>query len=364
MRLLLILAFVVAPALASATPPPPVPPMPPEAPEYLAGPEPVLASTGDPRADAWRTRVFAEGGPAWRPYLLRAFAGVRADPALLAAREEEPATAADYVERHLTPDRIAEGRRLYAELRGREPFLGERKVPAEVLLALWGVLADYGRDPPRFDMVQALMMRGAYGLEGHPARFDIYHAVTILALGRVERARARAYPDGRIGQVRYLPDMYLEWGEDGDGDGRVDIWSDREDILRNLERLLIAWEPGIPLVAEVERPRLDLADAGQRRLHEAMTRGGGGGGGGVRATHFRRADGRPWPEGTNWGGELIEPFGPDGPAFLVTRNFTPVNYASPWRGRYESLDNHNFGLAVGLLADAIAARPPPTRPLP
>ena len=152
--------------------------------------------------------------------------------------------------------------------------------------------------------------------------------------------------------------MYLEWGEDGDGDGRVDVWTDREDILRNFERMLTAWEPGIPLIAEVERPTWMMSDPRQRRMYEAMARGGG-----ISATYFRRADGALWPEGTHWGGELIEPAGPDGPAFLVTRNFTPVNYASPWRGRYGPLDNHDFGLIVGLLAEAIAGRAPPSRPL-
>ena len=167
-----------------------MPPMPPDAPLYLAGPEPALEPTGDPRADAWRARVLAEGGPGWRPYLLRAFAGVRADPSVPAARETEPSSAGAYAARYLTPERIAEGRRLYAELRGRDLFDGEQKVPTEVLLALWGMMSDYGRDPPRFDMIQALMMRGAHGLEGHPSRFDIYHAVRILAEGRVPRASA------------------------------------------------------------------------------------------------------------------------------------------------------------------------------
>ena len=346
-----------APAPPS-TPPPPVPPPPPDSAAYISGPEPVLESTGDPLVDRWRARVFEEGGPAWRPYLLRAFAGVGANPAILSAAPAEPESAEAYVERYLTPARVAEGRRLYAELAGKPLFQGEQKVPTEVLLALWGVMSDYGRSPPPFDMIQALAMRGAYNPQAYPEKFDIYYTLRILAEGRAPRSLAKAYADGRIGQVRYIPENYLEWGEDGDGDGQVNVWTDREDILRNLQRLLTAWQPGIPLIVEVDRPNWDRSDPRQARIADGIERGGQ-----VLATYYRRADGRPWPAGTNWGGELIEPFGPEGPAFLTTYNYTPINFASPFRERYGPLDNHNFALTVGLLAEAIAGRPGTVRPI-
>jgi hypothetical protein len=73
--------------LAALTPPPPVPPPPPDAPGFLTGPDPVLLSTGDRRVDAFRARIFEEAGSAWRPYLLRLFAGIRANHEIIAANQ-------------------------------------------------------------------------------------------------------------------------------------------------------------------------------------------------------------------------------------------------------------------------------------
>jgi membrane-bound lytic murein transglycosylase B len=347
--------------LPPSTPPPPVPPPPPGAAAFLLGPEPVLTGTGDERLDAYLKDILEQGGPGWRPYLLRAFAPVRARPAILHAHRDlgAPMTAADYVRRYVTPGRIAEGRRLYAELQGTKLFRGEQRVPLEVMLALWGVMSDYGRQPPLFDMIEVLAHAGACGRAPNQQPFAIFEAVQILAEGRVPREVAKAYPEGRIGQVRWLTDQYLSWGKDGDGDGVVDVWTNRADILANLN--LPGWEGGAPVLVEVKRPAFDRADPAQRRMAQAIELGGRN----VGVSLLERADGRPWPaEARSWGGSYVEPFGMDGPAYFLSRNHMPVNYLNPFRPRYwNAEEDPGFGISVGLLADAIAGRPGPTRPI-
>lgn len=344
------------------SPPVPLPPPPPESTAFLPTPEPVLTGTGDPRLDAYLKQILLEGGPRWRPFLLRAFAPVRARPQILHAHQvlDPPAVPADYVRRYLTPARIAEGRRLYAELRGKRLLAGEQRVPLEVLLALWGTMSDYGREPPPFDLVEVLAHLGACGRLPHQGRFSIYEAVQILAQGAVPREKAKAYADGRIGQVRWLTDQYLSWAADGDGDGKADVWTNRADILANFN--LRGWEGDAPILVEVKRPAFDRSDPAQRRMAEALARGGRN----IGVILLQRADGRPWPEqARSWGGSYAEPFGPAGPAYFLTRNHTPVNSANPFRPRYWNDENDpGFGIAVGLLAEAIAGRPIPTRPLP
>lgn len=348
-------AGTVAP-LPPSTPPPPVPPPPPEpGAAFMALPGPALQPTGDPRLDAWLHRALEEGGPGWRPLLLRAFAGVRANPLALQTIEAEPADPAAFVRRYVTPARIAEGRRLFAGLRGGAPFRGEQSVPTEHLLALWGAYSDYGVDPPPFDMIEAIANAGAHGRGAARTEFQIYHAVRILAEGWVPRSLARAYGDGRIGQVRWLPEQYLESGEDGDGDGRIDIWANRADILRNLQQILRGMEAGVPVIAEIVPPPPEVLDPSGGRFPVRSDIG---------AMELRRADGQPWgPEWQRQGGRIIAPFGPSGPTFLVTRNFQVLNYASPFRSRYGEPANDGFALAVALLAERIAGRPPPTRPI-
>jgi membrane-bound lytic murein transglycosylase B len=348
-------AGTVAP-LSPSAPRRPLPPPPSEpSPVFMAAPEGALQPTGDPSLDAWLRRALYEGGPAWRPLLLRAFAGIRANPLVLQTIEPEPGDVAAFVRRYVTPARIAEGQRLFAELRGRPLFQGEQRVPTEYLLALWGAYSDYGIDPPPFDMIEAIANAEAHGRGAGWTEFQLYEAVRILADGWVPRSLAKAYGDGRIGQVRWLPEHYLQNSEDGDGDGRIDVWTNRADILRNLQQTLPGMELGVPVIAEISRPPPEMLDPSGRRVPGRRDIG---------AIELRRADGQPWgPEWQRQGGRILTPFGPDGPLFLVTRNFQILNFASPFRARFADPANDGFALAVALLAERIAGRAAPTPPI-
>jgi membrane-bound lytic murein transglycosylase B len=346
-------------ASAAVTPPMPVPNMPPQRPDILALPEPVLGTTGDPRADSYRSQLLVSYATSqgWRPYLVRLLAGVCANPSILADVQTPPASARAAVDRYLTPDRIAHGQRLYREMQGRAQFQGEAKVPVEVLLAMWAVTSEYGRSPPRHDMLQAQLMRGAYNQLSYPEAFEIYDAARIILTPGVDRSAALAYGDGRIGQVRLLPSNYEQWAKDGDGDGRSDIWRSRADILKTFNDMMAGtWEPGVPVLVEIRPFRPDPDDPGQSRMMGALNSGQA-----LRADLFRRVDGQPLPP--SWSGVPITPFGPSGPTFLLTRNETPVNVMSPFRGKWEDWRGQELAVAVGLLADAIAGRPAPTRPI-
>ncbi|HEX2561013.1 lytic murein transglycosylase [Phenylobacterium sp.] len=336
-----------------STPPPPVPPPPPEAAAYLAGEDPPLMPTGDPVLDAWIARVFEEGGAGWRPYLLRAFQSVAANPAALveaqawqAQRRRAPIALLREV---VTPERVAEGRRRYRQI----GWAGTPKVPVEVLLAIWGAETDFGRRRPRFDLVEAIANAEAHGLGRGFGEFDIYEAVTLLALGKVDRVKARAFGDGRMGQLAWYPDTYLRWGADGDGDGRIDIWDGDEDIFACLLGALPGWETGLPWAVEVIAPPLDGSDPMQLRMARSPWRP---------LSAVRRADGRAWTlaEQRAGGGDLIAPFGRDGPSFLAFRNLMPLGSVGDAVNRYDQAAVQAWGVAVGQLANEIAGAPPLT----
>lgn len=334
-----------------------MPPGPPLNSDYLQGPEPVLTTTGDPRLDAWRDRVFADGGPAWRPYLLRAFEGVRANPDILASIERKPADTAAYVKYFVTPERIAAGRRLYKELNGRKLFEGEQKVPLEVLLALWGAHSDYGAAPPPFDMIEVLANLGACGVGPHWSSFSIYHAVHILAQSGMPRSKAKAYANGRIGQNRLFPEQYFQWPEDGDRDGKVDIWSNQADILKNLQRHSLGnWNATVPAMVEIHPIAYDSSQPNAiRRVRASL---------GWEGAH-KRVDGQPWPAGAEglYGWNSVIRIGSNGPTYVVSRDLEAIGYQDPFRTFYYSEPERDFAIAVWLLAEQIAGRPAPSRPI-
>ena len=341
-----------------STPPPPVPPPPPDAAHFLTGPEPVLRPTGDARVDFYRERIMREAGSGWRPYLLRLFDGVAANPEIVAANRSMvlPRSPAEWVGRYVTPGKIAEGQRRYRQLR-RNPPPSPAGTPLEVQIALWGLYSDYGRYLPRYDPIQTYLMLGAYELGPSWSYFDFYKVAELIITGQIDRARGKAYEDGRLGQVQLLPDEWRLLARDGDKDGKVDVWTNRADIFASIGP--IEWEAGTPMIVEVGRLKLDPNDPREARILRGIE------GASVGAYMFPRPRGGAWPpESRGWSGRYVEPFGPTGPAFILTRNFTPINYRNPSKPRYwNESEDPGFGLAVALLADAIAGRPGPSVPV-
>jgi len=353
----LVLAGTLA-ATARATPPPPMPPMPPENPALLATPEPVLESTGDAKVDAYRDRLLTDyTSGEWRPYLIRLLAGVRAEPAIVEqfdrlAAIREPK---DYVRHYVTPERVRRGRQLYRQLK-KTTASKITDMPLELRLALWGMLSDYGARRPQYDALQALLVLGSYGKGGAEHEFQFHHAASQILSGAIPRARLKAYATGKLGQTSTPAARFPDWARDGNGDGRIDIWSNRADILATIAGN--SWEgyAGIPVAVAVKVPTFDPKDPRGARMLQAL-----GASPNVPPGILERWDGRRWtPEERGHGSTYMPAFVEGGPAFVMLRPAWPVNSHDPVLPMYAGSDtNMGFALAASLLADAIAGRPLP-----
>ena len=142
-----------------------------------------------------------------------------------------------------------------------------------------------------------------------------------------------------MGQPQFMPDSYLRFAVDFDGDGRRDIWDSRADALGSIANYLArsgwrAGEPwGEPVLAPAGFDPIETGPDNRRTLGEWMRLG------------VRRMDGsafsRPEIEGA-----LILPEGGGGDAFIVYRNFAAIRrYNSPIF----------YALSVGLLGDRSAS---------
>jgi membrane-bound lytic murein transglycosylase B len=348
------LAVLVAVSPGLATPPPPMPPMPPENHALLATPEPNLASTGDPKVDAYRDRLLTNPmNAAWRPYLIRLFAGVRADPAILREFDRLAGidTPAEYVHHYVTPERIRRGRQLFRQGVGKAK---PGEMPTELRLALWGMLSDYGARRPRYDAIQALLVLGAYDRGGAGHEFQLHHAAIKVLSGDVPRSRLKAFVTGKLGQTHTPSARFPDWARDGNGDGRIDIWTNRADILATIAGS--SWEGyvGIPVAVAVKEPAFNPNDRREARMLSALNASPN-----VPPAILRRWDGRPWkPDEIGQGGTYIKPWVKGGPAFIMLRPAWPVNSRNPVLPMYAGSDvDMGFALAASLLTDAIAGRP-------
>jgi membrane-bound lytic murein transglycosylase B len=350
------LAALIGVSPLRATPPLPMPPTPPENRPLLAMPEPRLASTGDAKVDAYRDRLLTDPvNAAWRPYLIRLLANVRADPAILGEFDRLAAvdTPAEYVRHYLTPERIRRGRQLFRQGVGKAK---PGEMPTELRLALWGMLSDYGARQPRYDALQALLVLGAYDRAGAGHEFQLHHAAIKVLSGDVPRSRLRAYATGKLGQTHTPPARFPDWTRDGNADGRIDIWRSQADVLATIAGS--SWESyaGIPVSVAIRAPAFNPNERREARMLAALNASPN-----VPPAILQRWDGRPWkPEEIGEGGTYIKPWVKGGPAFIMLRPAWPVNSRDPVLPMYAGSDvDMGFALSASLLADAIAGRPLP-----
>src|SRR5579872_144585 len=159
----------------------------------------------------------------------------------------------------------------------------------------------------------------------------------------VRRDQLKGSWAGAMGQTQLIPEAYLADAVDGDGDGRIDIWTSAPDALASAANLLgkYGWRRGGGWAREVLLPiGFDYSVAeGPSQTPDAWA-----------LEDVRAASGPAWSEADAASpAQLIVPAGVAGPAFLALPNHFVLR-------RYNN--STSYALAVGLLADRIAGAPP------
>ena len=269
----------------------------------------------------------------------RALGRVEPDATVLEALEAQPEFAApiwQYLATLVDDKRIAEGRQqLHAwskVLRRAEKEFG---VDRHVLVAVWGVETNYGRNLGRRPMLRSLATVSCFG------RRQAFFRQELLATLRIVESRDMA-PEllngswaGAFGQTQFMPSTFQRVAVDFDGDGRRDIVGSVPDALASTANYLkqAGWEPGGRWGYEVRLPRHYEGPSGRvnrRPLPEWHKLG------------IRRADGRRMDGDDN--AALLLPAGARGPAFIVFRNFDVIHAYNP---------SDAYSLAILHLADRL-----------
>jgi membrane-bound lytic murein transglycosylase B len=251
-----------------------------------------------------------------------------------------------YVARAVSTERVRRGRALMAEHGAALAALAERSgVPESVVVALWGLESDYGRDRGAFPVIPALATLAHDGRRAALFRAELLDALQILDEGHITLDRLRGSWAGATGQSQFLPSSFLRHATDGDGDGRRDIWTSRADVFASIAAYLVAagWDATVPWGQPVRGPA-GAAPGGEPRPAAEW-----------RALGFRAAGGQALP--ATAAARLVQPEGPGGPAYLVSENFEVLRH---WNR------STAFAITVGTLADRLAGEPDPgpARPRP
>jgi lytic murein transglycosylase len=301
--------------------------------------------------EAWKQgfilRAVGGGLPADR--VTEALAGLTPDPRVLALDQRQPELSrsmGDYLAASVSQARIDAGaKRRFEGAAWMDPIAEQHGVPAEILVAIWGIESNFGQNQGDFDVVRSLATLAAEGRRRAFGESQLQAALKIIFRGDASRERLKGSWAGAMGQTQFTPEDYLNYAVDSDGDGRRDIWGSAPDSLGSSGNVLArkaAWRRGQGWAKEVVLPKDGSFDyglaEGDRHPYAWWAEQG-----------VRPADGQAWSAAdADEAAGLILPAGWSGPAFLVLPNHFAIR-------AYNNATT--YALAVGLLADRIAGRP-------
>jgi len=213
-------------------------------------------------------------------------------------------------------------------------------VPKEIIVSVWGVESNFGRNMGRTEIVPSLATLSCFGRRQPFFRGELFATLRILQSGDIPLERLKGSWAGAFGQTQFMPSTYERLAVDFDGDSRRDLIDSTADALASTANFLKrgGWRTGQPWGVEARIPStLDISAEGRRTkrsLSEWHSRG-------VLSVDGRAlTDALALPADTQAG--LISPTGKEGPVFITLRNFDAL---------YGYNAAESYALALAHLAD-------------
>ncbi len=277
-------------------------------------------------------------------FLDRNLAGISPIERVLELDQRQPEfslTFWGYLNKVISDKRIERGRKLLKQHAGLLAEVQRKHgVQPRFLVAFWGLETNFGDYLGGFPVLGALATLAHDERRAEFFRAELFHALKIVKDGHIAAKDMKGSWAGAMGQPQFMPSTFVNNASDGDGDGKIDIWGDLDDVFHSAANYLknVGWNGEETWGREVRLPKgfdLELIDLGIRKHIRDW-----------QALGVRRANGADLPT-ADIEGSLVLPAGAAGPAFLVY-------------GNYRSILNWNrstfYALAVGYLSDRLQGR--------
>lgn len=308
---------------------------------------PLSSAQADVKFINWIDNFYATAAKAGitRQTYIKVFENIKApDPRILKRANFQPEFKTkiwDYIDGHVNPYSINAGFVKKSEhqsvLQALEKHFG---IDQHILLAIWSMETNYGEllnyKDKLFNAPHALAtLAYADRKRATFARQQLVAALQIIQNGNVTPRDMYGSWAGALGQTQFIPTSYQLYAVDADGDGKKDIWRSVPDALATAANLLVksGWRPGLTWGHETIGPNNAYQYREQTKTLGQWQKLG-----------FKPAKGQRFPNAGERA-ELKFLAGPNGPAFLLKRNFFVIK-------KYNNANS--YALSVGLLADRLA----------
>lgn len=127
-------------------------------------------------------------------------------------------------------------------------------VQPEYIVALWGIESNFGERMGDFSVIRSLATLAYDGRRSEYFKKELFNALKIIDEGHISAEDMLGSWAGAMGQCQFMPTSFLSYAQDGNGDGKKDIWGTTEDVFASVANYLssvgwngdIAW--GTPVV--------------------------------------------------------------------------------------------------------------------
>lgn len=229
-------------------------------------------------------------------------------------------------------------------------------VQPRFIAAIWGVETNYGTVPLSYSVFDAVATLAYDKRRAARFRRELFAALEILDKGMTSFDKLKGSWAGAMGQPQFMPENYLKFAVDMDGDGERDIWENTADVQGSIANYLKSfgwrddqtWGRKVKLPPGGETSLVGVQADGvqpdrQCRAYKSM---------GIwrdlqdwQTLGVRRLDGSDLPSRSMPAALIVGDEGDD-EGYLVYRNFCSIMRYNP---------SFKYALSVGLLSDAIRA---------
>ncbi|WP_294539271.1 lytic murein transglycosylase [uncultured Rhodoblastus sp.] len=282
--------------------------------------------------------------------LARALDGLQPNDALsfIGVQPEFSTPIWDYLSGLVDDERVIDGKQRFAEYRQAAMAAQNRfGVDAAAVVAVWGVESDFGNSFGSRPVIQSLTTLACIpNRRSDYFRHELMSALKIVDRGDVKLEDFKGSWAGAFGNTQFMPSTFLSLAVDMDGDGRRDVVGSVPDALGSTANFLrkAGWVSGLPWGFEVKLQANYRGPSGRGGKQDLSVWAGRG---------LTRIDGSPLSGSGAYG--LLLPAGPQGPAFLVSRNFDAF---------YSYNAAESYALAIGVLSDRLKGGPGIVTPWP
>ncbi len=168
----------------------------------------------------------------------------------------------EYRARFLQDKRINKGKSFRAEHQAMLDKLAKDGAPIAEILGILGVETMYGDITGRYRVLDALATLGFdYAPRGEFFRYELEQFMLMCREQQLDPKQPLGSYAGAMGAPQFMPHSYREFALDGDGDNKVDLWNDWDDVLMSVANYLKqhGWRPGEPVVTDATLTSIDTS---------------------------------------------------------------------------------------------------------